>query len=282
MLLALCCAVVACDPSEEEAIEAARRGDLSTLKRAVDSQPVPPLDRALYAAVSADQQAAARLLLQRPYNPSLHFLIASAKSQLEKAPLKVSPAMAKLLMDHGAPGGAYLLPYAIRADDLALAQTVLAHPRVQKALSAGPKQAGRWLAGAASGAKLFLDEVTLSPKMASLLMKHGLETGQILLKAARTGDAELLKAALDAGAGGAQALVYCLDEKTKQRPALVRLLLERGARRPRALTVAAELGDLQTVKLLLQHGAKDIETALMNARRKGHTEIIAVLESHPR
>ena len=89
----------------------------------------------------------------------------------------------------------------------------------------------------------------------------------------------MVGAVLDAGGNGQVAMLHALEDRAQNRPALIRLLLDRGIRHDRALTLAAHVGDLEVVRLLLDHGSTDIESALINAQRQGHQEIAVVLES---
>lgn len=107
----------------------------------------------------------------------------------------------------------------------------------------------------------------------------------ILMSAALTGNSEILKSILDKGADinargnwGSSALTWAA---VMDRSDVVKLLRSRGAESD--LCTAALIGDVQEVERLIQKGANVNAldgmgfTSLMNASRKGHTEVVDLL-----
>lgn len=59
-------------------------------------------------------------------------------------------------------------------------------------------------------------------------------------------------------------------------PRIVQLFLDFGAI-PEGLPLAAALGDSEIVKMLLKHGAPEVQDALVEAVRMGHVNIVRML-----
>ena len=96
------------------------------------------------------------------------------------------------------------------------------------------------------------------------------DTGEDLIEAAKKGEAEKVRALLDAGADvnakdehGATALMYALGGEGKLYPAIAKVLLDAGAdvnakagNGVTAVMLAAFSGDAELIKLLLDAGAE--------------------------
>ena len=279
LVVKLAVAIGACDPSPEEIVSAAAAGDLSTVTRGIGEGSGPHLDEALRAAVSNGQEGTTRALLEGGVRAE--HLMATARAEHDRDPSRepfaVTPAVASALLDHGAAGNVYLLPHATRTENIELARAVLDHPTVRRALGGEPASA--WMATATRDGGAFTAVEVGNPAMLRLLIERGADSNAAMGQAVRSGKPEMLAVVLDAGGDGEVAMEMAVGEEATRRPELVRLLLSRGIRRPRALTVAALHGDAETVRLLLEAGSDDVDTALINARNAGHEEIVQLLES---
>ena len=279
--------LLACQPTDAEFVEAAAKGDVQTLSRGLDKAQSPVRAEALRAAVREDKRDTAALILEADKSAAgilMYDLRVAYQKSPDKEPLKVSPQMAGVLLDNGAQGDVFLLPQATRTKDLALAKAVLSHPKLEEIIGRlDPNQRAAWLGTAAGDKGRMVPVEREDAEMIRLLLDHGANPGAFMLTAVRSGKVEMLRVILDKVGGkeqGEVAMEMALHEDTADRPELMRMLLARGIRRPRALTAAAHRGDLDTVRLLLESGSTDLDTAIMNATTYKHPEVLEVLKAH--
>ena len=218
-------------------------------QRLVDAEGYPPLSLALLrddtaiAAVLLERQGSRLVPLGEERRPAPFEAVATGNVKLLR--LLLAHDLDPNLVD---PQGVSLLAHAIRRADYEIIETLLQ-------------------LGANVGAAI----------------AQGISS---LAHAARTGDSRLAELLLDHGADlndtgdGIAPLALAVDGG---RSDVARLLLKRGAAVPPArpdapslLQRAAENDDVDTVRLLLAHGA-EANDALGRALRRGHTEILSAL-----
>ncbi len=235
---------------------------------------IAPHGHALYAAVANGHREIARLLLEHGAHPNPE--VESSADALSRAIDRGDQAMIDLLCRHGAARGVHLLAYD---NDLRTAAAVFA---ANPALADDPEA----LANAASEdfVRLLLRHAPRLPTRisvakdrptAELLFQHGMDAnradwlgGTPLHDLARRGDVDAAGQFLDHGAD-----LHARDEDLQSSP----------------LACAAKFNRPLMVEFLLRRGARlrlpddpPWATPLAWARRRGHTEIAALLEQAAR
>lgn len=292
---------IGCGPPKQEAlVEAAKTCDMKTLKKADEHFRKNPaaLEAPLHAAIGASQFNCVEWLMG--FGPKIAFTMAMGAERLrvdvskgvQHKPLVTDHKMAAMLMDKGAKGTVYLLPVAIRTKHVLMAKVVLNHDKLKtikarrppKPLSNQPSktyQAILYNASTHAGESIVVSQDDVP--MMDLLIEQGADPAPHMLSAIKRGKLKMFQVIVDkvnTRKNNRLAITMVLHEKHfAKRAQFLKWLIDKGINHAGALTIVATTDDVASAKLLLKHGAKDIDTAIVNAKKHKQKQMLTVLEA---
>ncbi len=296
--LVLAVLTVGCEPTAQEYLDAADRGDLSVIERGLGKSPDGDTE-ALRHAIEGGHEALIVRLTQPDSKARADEALTALKVWLSWRRIDATPTLTKTgvmaLLARDPSVLPHLLALVVWRGDAALLGQLLEDPSVQSHLSQlPPEERGDTLRSAAlitSEGKPGLRYVPLErgdKAMMTALLDAGAAPHTFLVETLFRGDVEMLSLILDHGGSGAKGLHFLLasdqypqafvDRTIERRAELVRILIDHGARIDDMLLLAVTTAEVETLRVVLDTVGGDVESALAAARQGGDSALIGVLE----